>query len=68
MCFCRQVTPYDDVCHTQDASGKQIGERIFGDCDDLMREIMLQLLSEKEYQEWTEGRKERMKKYNSLRS
>ena len=64
----RQTTEFDDLCHEREgASGEGRGSRVFGDCDQVKREVMRCLLPERELREWEEGRKKRMKQYNSLR-
>ncbi|XP_060070664.1 NAD-dependent protein deacylase sirtuin-6-like [Ylistrum balloti] len=64
----RQTTPYDDVCERKDPSTKvQLGCRVFGDCDDLMRAVMRQVVDASELEEWELGREERIKSYNSKR-
>ena len=66
----RQTTEFDEICYERAGSGRAEprGSRVFGDCDTLMREVMRCLLSEGELREWEEGRKERLKQYNSLRN
>ncbi|XP_069114452.1 NAD-dependent protein deacylase sirtuin-6-like [Argopecten irradians] len=64
----RQTTPYDDICERKDPSTKvQLGCRVFGDCDDLMREIMRQMMDSAELEEWERDRQKRMKVYDSKR-
>ncbi|XP_033756793.1 LOW QUALITY PROTEIN: NAD-dependent protein deacetylase Sirt6-like [Pecten maximus] len=64
----RQTTPYDDICERRDPSTKaQLGCRVFGDCDDLMRAVMRQVMDPAELEEWEKGRQERIKSYNSQR-
>ncbi|XP_060065367.1 NAD-dependent protein deacylase sirtuin-6-like [Ylistrum balloti] len=64
----RQVTAYDVKCFEIDNSGNQLGSRVFGDCDDLMREVMRCLMDPDEHQLWEDGRADRMKTYDSNRA
>ncbi|OWF39003.1 NAD-dependent protein deacetylase sirtuin-6-like [Mizuhopecten yessoensis] len=64
----RQITPYDDVCEKKDPSTKaQLGCRVFGDCDDLMRVVMRQLMDAGQLEEWERGREERCQSYDGRR-
>ena len=63
----RQKTDFDDFCYDKDESGKQLGSRVFGNCDQLMQEVMAILLSEEERRAWEGGREDRMKQYDSFR-
>lgn len=64
----RQGTPYDDYCCGVDEKGAQLGSRVFGDCDKLMKEVMLALFGGDLVQEWEDGRETRMKTYDKRRS
>ena len=70
LCFFinRQGTPYDEYCTLRDETGAALGSRVFGDCDILMREVMLALFGEEFVQDWEDGREKRMKDYNKRRS
>lgn len=57
----RQRTGFDKVC----IEGE--GVRVFGDCDQVMREVMTLLLPHKEEREWEMGREERMEEYDARR-
>lgn len=49
-----------------DESGTStLGSRVFGDCDKLMSEIMRNVLSKEEKQEWEGGRGERLAELRS---
>lgn len=51
-----------------DESGTStLGSRVFGDCDKLMSEIMRNVLSKEEKQEWERGRWERLAAYDLKR-
>ena len=65
----RQETNFDELCYRRDSvSGVGRGSRVFGDCDALMRQLMGCLLFPRQLREWEEGRDERMKHYNTLRT
>ena len=67
----RQETNFDELCYQRGGGvngGGPRGSRVFGDCDALMRELMGCLLSPHQLREWEEGRKERMKHYDTLRA
>ena len=66
--FSRQTTPYDDECSVLGPDGCNLGSRVFGDCDRLMKEVMLQILGETNLKRWEEGREERMVGYGMKRS
>ncbi|XP_059141160.1 NAD-dependent protein deacylase sirtuin-6-like [Physella acuta] len=63
----RQVTPYDDECYKVGRDMKQLGSRVFGDCDFLMREVMKHIMPSAELQQWEKDRAERLKIYDSKR-
>ncbi|XP_013417902.1 NAD-dependent protein deacetylase Sirt6 [Lingula anatina] len=64
----RQPTPMDALCYEPDvANGSQVGSRVFGDCDHLMREVMRCILPQDALQEWEDGREDRMEEYNKQR-
>ena len=62
----RQKTGFDDLCYHKDG-GQQMGARVFGDCDQVMRELMRNLLSVEERAIWEKQGEERLKVYDSLR-
>ena len=65
----RQETNFDELCYRRDGvNGGPRGSRVFGDCDALMRELMGYLLSPGQLREWEEGREERVKQYDTLRT
>lgn len=64
----RQGTPYDDHCNLTDDRGARLGSRVFGDCDKLMKEVMLALFDTDFVQEWEEERESRMKQYDKRRA
>ena len=45
----------------------QSGARVFGDCDQVMREVMNYLLSEEERLAWEDARPLRIEHYDHLR-
>lgn len=63
----RQKTGFDYLC-LRKRDKEQLGVRVFGDCDDVMRGVMGQLLSEEDREEWERGRPERFKIYDSQRT
>jgi hypothetical protein len=44
-----------------------LGSRVFGDCDKLMSEVMRQVLSKEELQDWEGKREERLVAYDLKR-
>ena len=62
----RQKTNFDYLCIRKDGK-EQLGVRAFGDCDAVLREVMRQLLVDKDRVEWERGRMERLKVYGSQR-
>ncbi|CAL1541092.1 unnamed protein product [Lymnaea stagnalis] len=64
----RQVTHYDEVCTRIGPDGEQLGSRVFGDCDNLMKELMKKILPAEELCRWEAGRTQRMKEYNKMRA
>ena len=65
---CRQKTHLDKECTRIDKRTKeQIGSRVFGDCDLMMREVMKHILSERDLKGWENGRTDRMKVYDRKR-
>ncbi|XP_069124844.1 NAD-dependent protein deacetylase Sirt6-like isoform X2 [Argopecten irradians] len=64
----RQVTGFDVKCFELDSSGNQLGSRVFGDCDDLLREVMKCLMDADEQRLWEDAREDRMKKYDAQRT
>ncbi|KAL9962741.1 hypothetical protein ACROYT_G031877 [Oculina patagonica] len=64
----RQKTDVDKLCVTQDARGKQLGSRVFGDCDNLMSQVMRHLMSHDALQEWEKERTVRMREYDQRRT
>ncbi|XP_013397093.1 NAD-dependent protein deacetylase sirtuin-6 [Lingula anatina] len=69
MLICnRQPTDFDPMCYKINSETKsQVGSRVFGDCDHLMREVMRCILPQDALQEWEDGREDRMKEYNKQR-
>ena len=65
--FCRQPTLFDKICYEVDDEGCQMGSRVYGDCDALMREIMKNVMAEDDLKEWEEGREARMEEYDKQR-
>lgn len=64
----RQPTPYDDYCNQIDEHGAQIGSRVYGDCDRLMKLVMRFILGEDHIKEWEEGRDQRIALYDMTRT
>lgn len=62
----RQSTGLDEVCLKRDG-GKVLGSRVFGDCDDVFREVMAKILIDGEKEKWERERKKRVKQYDLLR-
>ena len=64
----RQPTPFDKLCYvTLDRTKGPLGSRVFGNCDDLMREVMREVMPGESLQEWEEGREQRLEEYAKLR-
>jgi len=63
----RQTTPFDQRCYQVDEDNVQIGSRVFGDCDTLMRKVMQRMLSAEELRSWEEGREARLVEYTKQR-
>ena len=57
----------DNEATKMDKSGKQLGCRVFGDCDRLFREVMKGLYTGKELMQWEQDREKRMLTYDALR-
>ncbi|KAL4219934.1 hypothetical protein ACF0H5_020346 [Mactra antiquata] len=64
----RQGTPYDDYCSVKDEADQPVGSRIHGDCDILMRAVMLEILGEKDCKTWEDARRTRMVDYDAKRT
>lgn len=68
----RQKTGFDEACYRRVAGGnsgeEELGVRVFGDCDDVMREVMSHLLKTRELRVWEGLRDARMEKYQELRT
>ena len=63
-CYCdRQTTPFDHHCYQVDLDGIQLGSRVFGDCDALMRRVMRGVMSIDELREWEEASDDRLVEY-----
>ena len=60
------------ICNRQrttlDARAKRHGERVFGDCDQLMRRVVALLIGESEARKWEAGRSKRAKKWDAQRA
>lgn len=63
----RQKTGLDSICCST-RNGEQLGVRVFGDCDLLMKKIMMEILPLQELQMWEENRTERLKHYDTFRT
>ncbi len=65
----RQKTGFDDLCYARQTRGKKerLGARVFGDCDEVMREVMAKLMEEGEREAWERQRGERMMDYERQR-
>ncbi|KAH9503705.1 ditrans,polycis-polyprenyl diphosphate synthase [Bulinus truncatus] len=63
----RQITPYDKECFKTGKDGKQLGSRVFGNCDDLMREVMQLLMSSSDLDRWEEEIALKVKEYEKKR-
>lgn len=64
----RQKTPYDKNCTQKDADGHNLGCRLYGDCDKLMRAVMVEVLGPEAHQTWEDQRPQRMAVYDKRRS
>ena len=62
----RQQTGFDELCYRK-WRGEQLGVRVFGDCDSVMREVMGNLMSENDLRAWESQRGDRMKLYDNQR-
>lgn len=62
----RQQTGFDSLCFKTDGC-LQLGVRVFGDCDGLMREVMLHLMENKEWKKWESERDKRLFEYSTFR-
>lgn len=68
----RQSTPFDDLCYdiSEDSlstDNRQLGCRVYGDCDLFMKEVLKHILKYDELKTWEELRGERLIQYDSLR-
>ena len=64
----RQQTGFDELCYRKESRGKQqLGARVFGDCDSVMREVMKTLMSDTDLRTWESQRGDRMRLYDSQR-
>ena len=63
----RQKTGFDYIC-TQKHYREELGVRVFGDCDDLMKKVMRYLMIDKERKVWESERYERMIDFNKKRN
>ena len=63
----RQRTRLDDLCCKKRA-GEQLGERVYGDCDRLMEEVMCHLLTSDEQVAWKQQVAAKREGYDSQRS
>ncbi|XP_052071126.1 NAD-dependent protein deacylase sirtuin-6-like [Mytilus californianus] len=64
----RQSTPYDDYCTQIDERGEQVGSRVYGDCDRLMKLVMGFILGEDHTKEWEDERDQRIALYDMTRT
>ena len=62
----RQKTGLDDICYSTH-NGKQLGVRVFGDCDQLMQKVMKELLPLQDLNVWERDRTKRLKQYDACR-
>lgn len=63
----RQTTPFDPLCYAVDSDGCQLGSRVFGDCDALMRRVMHIMLSPDEIHDWELAVDDRLLDYSKQR-
>lgn len=63
----RQKTGFDYIC-TQKHNCEELGVRVFGDCDDLMKKVMRYLMIDKERKVWESERYQRMIDFNKKRN
>ena len=62
----RQQTGFDAMCFKTEHQ-QQLGVRVFGDCDSLMREVMQHVMEKKELKKWEVEREKRLKEYATFR-
>ena len=58
----------DKLCVSQDKRGKQLGSRVFGDCDSLLSLIMQHLIDHGDLRKWEMERTDRIKAYDKKRT
>ncbi len=63
----RQKTGFDDLC-LNTVNGEALGSRIFGDCDQVLVEILKYLLTPSDLKAWEGERQKRLENYNSQRT
>ena len=63
----RQKTQFDYLCVTKDDKKMECGVRVFGDCDSVMREVMVYLMKEKDKIKWEKERQIRLQVYDKNR-
>lgn len=68
MLIDRQTTPFDRLCYEVGPDGVQLGSRVFGDCDALMRRVMRSILSANELHEWETAQDARLAEYAKQRN
>lgn len=59
-------TGFDNMCCGK-VEGKDFGVRVFGDCNNVMKEVMNQVLSEEQLEKWEGQQSTRIAMYKSLR-
>ena len=58
----------DKLCVSQDKRGTQLGSRVFGDCDNLLSQIMQHLMNHDDLLKWEMERTVRMTAYDKKRA
>lgn len=64
----RQKTQFDSVCARTSVEGEALGARVYGDCDDVMKHIMRELMEPSDQLKWEEERDKRLQVYNDSRT
>ncbi|XP_061192715.1 NAD-dependent protein deacetylase Sirt6-like isoform X2 [Saccostrea echinata] len=65
----RQKTDYDDDCLRKCRGEQQPrGGRVYGDCDEFMREVLKNIIGERSLKVWEEDRPKRLINYDKCRS
>ena len=64
----RQPTPFDRICYrVVDKEQGPLGSRVFGDCDRLMKEVIMKLVEREEIKIWEDEQDIRNEQYAKQR-